>query len=64
MLVPIKPIFAGEIPGSLFVLGQHFGGPYGDPEKTLHDFEAGKQTGMVLTLSTFLLAALLEDPGV
>ena len=32
--IPNKPIFAGEITGSLFVLGQHFGDLYRDPEKT------------------------------
>lgn len=34
LLIPNKPIFAREITGSLFVLGQHFGDLYRDPEKT------------------------------
>ena len=39
-----KPIFAGEISGSLFVLGQHFDGLYRDQRKTPEGSRAGKQT--------------------
>ena len=45
----INTLFAREVPGSLFVLGQHFGGPYRDPEKTPDNSEAGEQTGVVPT---------------
>ena len=30
LLITNKPIFAGQISSSLFVLREHFGGPYGD----------------------------------
>lgn len=43
LLIWNKPIFAGETTGRLFVLGQYFGGPYGDQEKTPKDSEAGEQ---------------------
>ena len=35
LLISNKPIFAGEISGHLFDLGQHFGGPYGDQRRPL-----------------------------
>ena len=34
ILIPNKPIFTGEIAGSLFISGQHFGGTYRNLEKT------------------------------
>ena len=64
LLIPNKTIFAVEITVSLIVLGQHFGGPYGDPEKTPNDSETGEQTGTIPTLSPLLLTASLLDPGV
>lgn len=53
-----------EIPASLFVFGQHFGGLYRDPEKTPDNCEAGEQIGVAPTLSPLLLTAFLSDPGI
>lgn len=46
------------------MLVKHFGGPHGDPEKAPVDFQAGKQTGIVLTLSTFMHKAFVKDLSV
>ena len=64
LLILNKLIFATEITGSLFVLGQHFGSPYGDPEKTPDNSKAGEQTDLVHTWSPLLLTAFLANPGV
>ena len=56
LLILSKPIFfffffAGEISGSLFVLSQHFIGPYRDPEKTPDGSRGGEYISVVPTVA-------------
>lgn len=62
--MPNKPIFAGEMISSLFVLVKHFGGQYRDVEKTANNSEAGEQTGVAPTLNPLFSTAFLANPGV
>lgn len=55
----ISPFFPGTITGSLFVLGQHFGGMCRNLERTLNNSKAGKQIGAVPTLRPLTLTAFL-----
>lgn len=59
-----NPLFSGDITGSLFILGQHFGIPLGDPVKILDYFEACEQTDVVPTLNLLMLTAFLTDPEI
>ena len=63
LLIPNKPIFAGEISGNIFISGQYFSacmGTRGDPE----GFRASEQTGAVTTVEPIVTHCLLSDLGV
>ena len=70
LLIPDKPILVGEIPGNLFILGQHFDAPYRykrrpptppTPPPKKKGLTAGEQTGLVPKIEHIELIAFLAD---
>ena len=62
--IPGKPLFAGEASGGPPILGQHFGGLVGAPEKTAAGSGASEQTGAGPTVDPTEVMVFLPDPGV
>ena len=63
LLILNKPTLAGEISGSLFILGQHFGGPYGGQRWSLLVPGLVSKQMQYPQLSPLSLTAFLTNPG-